>query len=108
VILGTDAFLQVREWRFARGGPFLPIRRYHILPAFLHHFARHRHLDAQELVAFTILPWPGLEKTGQAGHLGRVGMTCYMGKEYIHIGMCRQQREDINYLNRLQAFLIMK
>ena len=43
-------------------------------PAALDHFARHRHLDAQELIPFPILTRPGLEKTGKTVDLRRVGV----------------------------------
>ena len=70
VVLAGDAFLQVLHAGFP--------------PALSDYLARHGNLDTQELVAFAILSRPGLEKPGETGDLGRVGMGLDFGEKPVH------------------------
>ena len=42
----------------------------------LHHLARHRHFDAKKLVALAVLPFAGLEETGEID-----GLRCVLTGE---------------------------
>ena len=64
---------------------FLQLRKPHLAPAALHHLARHRHLDSQELIPLPILSRPGPEKPRQPRHLPRVGMSVHFLQQNVHM-----------------------
>ena len=81
--------------KFARDAG-LELVETHLPPAFLHHVARHGHLDAEEPVAFAILSRPRLEEAGQACNLRRVGMGQHF-LEKLH------QNRDMNSVTSLKT-----
>ena len=66
------------------GNALLKVLEAYGAPALLHHGAGDGDLDSKELVPFPVLAGAGLEKAGEAGDLGRIGLGKHPCQEDIH------------------------
>jgi hypothetical protein len=86
VILAGDAFLQVLQ----AGLP----------PACLYHLPGHGNFDAEELVALAVLSRPGLEETGEPGHLAFIGPGGDFFEKCVHLIASRHFETKILFFVR--------